>query len=105
VNGDHALAENGTFVARASVMPGGGLRRHRVLARQAKPCLSTVNAELRGSQFNNFENRFDGERDLADRSRAAREVEPIKLNQRPAEANAAATCPANRARSSGSSKT
>jgi hypothetical protein len=54
-------------------VPGGGLRRHRTLARQAEPCICAVIPEFGRAQFDDFQCRLDRQGDLA--CRAARWTE------------------------------
>ena len=86
------------YTARDGIAEGAGLNiPHNPLAaalepppREAEPRLGAVIAELGGTQFDNFESRFDGDSDLTSRalrrpnSRGPPSVEPMRLNQRDA---------------------
>jgi hypothetical protein len=66
--GDRAC--EGCVQAVRLIVPRGRLCRDRAAAREAEPRLGTVGAELGATQFDDFECRLDGERDLS--CRAAR---------------------------------
>jgi len=72
--GDDVLVETAERVRRrALIVPGGGLRRHRTLARQAEPRICAVTTEFGRSQFDDLQSRLNRKGDLA--CRAARRTD------------------------------
>lgn len=93
--------ENGMLIVRASVMPGGGLRRHRALALETEPGPGTVAEELARTEFLNFQSRLmatatsRAERRGGPPCRSRPRSKLIRLSHRPPGHRIAATCEAN----------